>query len=256
MSTRTADDILREAIARNIPAVVSLPYLGTLRHYKSRLLAERDGLIIEMVSAEKTLINDLVASKQPVGVSFKTATEKVILAAPIHRVYPVFRLSEHVRVEALQLVWPSDIQIIQRRADYRAKVTDESKISVRVSKIAAEQALKYSPLPSEELRAKPIDLSASGIGVQLTSPTGQALGVTPDDRLRIEIRAGDQILFVEGQLRHPEAGLKEPTGKAGIKFIPQDTLESRQTMSKIARLSSDLQRAELRRTRRGILGAA
>lgn len=256
MITRSGDDILRDSIARNTPAVLSLPYLGSLRHFKSRLLAERDaGVLMEMVSAEKAAINALVESQQPVGVSFKTLSEKVIFATSISRLWPGFHLSERVRVEAICLAWPTNVQVIQRRADYRAKVSDGASIFVRISKVDQDQPLKQIPRPTLELIVKPFDLSAGGIGVVLTSPTPEPLNVSAEDKLRIEIRSADQVLFVQGKLRHPQA-LTLHSGKAGIQFVPQDTLESRQTMARIARIVNELQRAELRRTRRGILGAA
>jgi len=40
------EEILRQAIARNLGAVLSLPSAGMLRHCKSRFLSELDGGIL------------------------------------------------------------------------------------------------------------------------------------------------------------------------------------------------------------------
>src|SRR5687767_14727885 len=91
-------DMLREAIARNCGVVLSLPSAGMLRHHRSRFLAEAvpesdpaapsNSFWLESVPSERPLLDELVASQKPVGVSFKGVGGKVVFASPIVRREP------------------------------------------------------------------------------------------------------------------------------------------------------------------------
>src|SRR3954447_1041141 len=79
-------DTLLDAIARNAGAVLSLPSAGMLRHHKSRFLSESaGGFWVESAPGEAALIDSLIASQQPAGISFKNGHLKVVFASPIQR---------------------------------------------------------------------------------------------------------------------------------------------------------------------------
>src|SRR4051812_1685417 len=100
-------DILLDAIARNAGIVLSLPSAGLLRHYKSRFLAEvKDGFWVESVPAERPLVEELVRTQMPAGVSFKSGLLKVIFTAPVIRHDPAYRVNVGMVLEAIHVSFP------------------------------------------------------------------------------------------------------------------------------------------------------
>ena len=86
--------LLREAIARNATMVLSLPAAGRLRHHKTRFLADAgDGFWVAAVSDEPGLLEELIGSQQPAGVSFRSGEFKVIFATPIQHFQPDFEIA-------------------------------------------------------------------------------------------------------------------------------------------------------------------
>src|SRR5688500_14357855 len=97
-------DALLEAIARNAGVVLSLPSSGTLRHFKSRFLHESTGgFWAEAMRGETNLVDSLIITQRPVGVSFKSGHLKVIFAAPIQRRSAGHRINATTEVEGLLL---------------------------------------------------------------------------------------------------------------------------------------------------------
>src|SRR6266481_2290640 len=112
--------ILTDAIARNSALVLSLPSAGMLRHHKSRFLAEdAAGFWIEGIANDELLITELIATKSPVGVSFRAGPQKVSFAVPMLGRNPEFRVNEQTVLTALQLTFPANVKAIQRRSNYR-----------------------------------------------------------------------------------------------------------------------------------------
>jgi hypothetical protein len=78
------DGILSNAIARNAAAVLSLPSAGMLRHHKTRFLAETpEGFWVESAAGDRALIDDVIASVQPAGISFRGGIHRVAFTAPL-----------------------------------------------------------------------------------------------------------------------------------------------------------------------------
>src|SRR3954469_2454934 len=107
----TSQDTLREAIARNSGAIISLPSAGILRHHKSRFLADAgDGFWLESVPAERPLVDELVTSQKPVGISFKSGNNKVVFTTPISHREPQYAVNAQLRVEAILLPVPEQVK--------------------------------------------------------------------------------------------------------------------------------------------------
>ena len=82
--TRDSQSLLTDAIARNLAIVLSLPSAGMLRHHKSRLISQEGQAIwIECAKEDRLLIDELVSTKLPVGISFRSGPQKVSFAVPI-----------------------------------------------------------------------------------------------------------------------------------------------------------------------------
>src|SRR5262245_53344282 len=102
-------EILLDAIARNSPVVLSLPSAGMLRHHKSRFLAEGDGgFWVESAPRDRLLVDELMASQNPVGISFRSGGQKVSFIAPILQRDPSYRMNAQTILEALRLPFPAE----------------------------------------------------------------------------------------------------------------------------------------------------
>ena len=59
-------EILAQAVARNMPAILSLPSAGMLRNYKSRLVGDLEGgILVQAPADEAALIGELIRTQTP-----------------------------------------------------------------------------------------------------------------------------------------------------------------------------------------------
>ncbi|MGH7213603.1 MAG: flagellar brake protein [Tepidisphaeraceae bacterium] len=255
-SSPTADqEALRDAIARNSALVLSLPSAGMLRHHKSRFLAhDEQGFWIESAPGEGALINELISSAQPCGISFKSGTNKVIFASPALRFEPRYTVNADVVVEALHMRFPETIKSIQRRTNYRVAVPLDTEIRVRVWRVGEQAYLKDRPMAAQEVGpAKLRDISIGGMGVTFEGKDDKPPKISAEDRLRIQFEYQETSLVIEGRLRHPTPPILAPTVRAGVQFKElENDLEGRRSLAALTKIVGELQRAEVRRYRLGI----
>ena len=153
--------VLKDAIARNAAAVLSLPSAGMIRHHRTRLLGEADGgLWIESAPTEAALIGALIAERTHVGVAFKAGQTSMTFTSPISRCDPAYRLNDAITIEALWLSFPESLNLRQRRHAYRVGVaTAADEPSVRLWRIADHAVLRDRPLAAQEVPCRLSDLS-------------------------------------------------------------------------------------------------
>ena len=246
--------LLVEAIARNCAIVLSLPSAGMLRHQKSRLLADAaDGVWVETNSAEFPLIEELILSQNPAGVSFKSGQTKVVFAAPLLEIRLEYSINAETTVTAVLVAFPEQIKAIQRRSNYRVRVFDGSELSARVWRIARAPTSPIGPMSTAEISIVFRDLSVGGMGVTFKGQDGAPPKISTEDRLRVEIRYRDVEIIVEGRMRQPSGPQQPGIIFTGVQFkdMTQD-LEGRQKLSQLARIVGDMQREEVRRARLGL----
>src|SRR3954447_5632158 len=255
-----ARDILSDAIGRNSAMVLSLPSAGMLRHHKSRFLNEADdGIWIESVLAERVLIDELIASGKPCGVSFKTGDQKVSFVAKVLRLDPEYRVNAQTIVCAVLVERPPEVKAVQRRNNYRVRVRDDSELRIQVWRIPEQVRVKDKPARAAELALTVRDLSIGGIGVIVLPKDDQPPKVLPGERVRVSIRfkEGEECL-VEGRMRSPRqapaaAGSKLESIHTGIQFRGlEDGLEGRQILTELTKIVGALHLEEVRRHRMGI----
>ena len=252
------DKLLRDAVARNCGAVLSLPSAGMLRHCKSRFLGEHEsGLLMEAPADQMVLVKSLLESKQDVVVAFKSGIYKVAFATPIALAVPQWQVSAGTAVDALALVEPQKVQTLQRRAYYRARVPQDFNLRARVWRIAEHTYLKAPPLAAQEVVCELKDLSVGGIGARFVGKDGKPPKISTADRLRVQITAGEHSLILEGRMRDPRGTPTPDSVIAGVCFKKlEDNLEGRQIIAQLTRIVGDLQREELRQHRMGQAPAA
>ncbi|HEV7298953.1 MAG TPA: hypothetical protein VGN72_06265 [Tepidisphaeraceae bacterium] len=249
-------DLLLQAVARNASVVLSLPSSGMLRHHKSRFLGGDDGcLLVESVPSERMLIEEMITTGKAAGVSFKVGVTKVVFATPVVQRIDEFRINGDTVVQCLRMPWPTKIQAIQRRSNYRVRVGPDAELTARVWRIGPRAILKDRPSSTAEIPAKLIDLSTGGMGVTLTGTPEEPLKIDPADRLRIEIAFAEKEVVLEAALRHPPTVPKGCTSlRAGLQFVDLEAdMVGRQALASLTKLIGELQRAEVRMARLGLM---
>jgi c-di-GMP-binding flagellar brake protein YcgR len=247
-------DMLLDAIARNAGVVLSLPSAGMLRHHKSRFLSESaGGFWVEAAKDESALIDSLIASQQPTGISFKNGHLKVVFAAPIQRRVVGHRINATTEVEAICLSFPSEIKAIQRRNNYRVKIPSGVELSARCWRIPEHAYLGDRPMAAQEVPCELRDISIGGVGLTFRGKDGQPAKCSTEDRLRIELTHPGGKILVEGRMRHPVEPSKENQMRAGIQFKAlENNLDGRQILAQLTRIVGELQREEVRRFRNSL----
>jgi c-di-GMP-binding flagellar brake protein YcgR len=241
------DDTLRDAIARNAGAVISLPAGGVLRHCKTRLLAaEDDGFWVEApAAAERPLVDDLMAKATTIGASLKSGHTKVCFTTLIRQFRGQLQVNANTAVDAVMLAWPAQLKAIQRRTDYRVGVPGDAEISVRCWRLGERAFLKDRPPASAELDVSLRDLSVGGTGLTCRLDDG-APKLADDQRLRIVVDHDGRELLLEGRLRHVKP-LADANVRLGVQFKKlADDIDGRQTLATLTQIVGRLQRDEVR----------
>jgi c-di-GMP-binding flagellar brake protein YcgR len=250
-------DMLADAIARNSAMVLSLPSAGMLRHHKSRFLSQEDGNFwVESAPDDRKLIDELINSQQPVGVSFKAQNKTVAFAVPIVSRNGEFRVNAETTLEALLLKYPENIKAIQRRNNYRVSIIKGTELSARVWRIPEHVYLKDRPLAAAELSVQVRDLSLGGMGVNVLPKNNEPPKIVAGERLRIQLAYNGEDMLIEGRMLHSKPTGKPEPIRGGIQFKKlEHDIEGRQTLATLTKIVGELQREEVRRTRLGISAA-
>ncbi len=248
-------EILKDAIARNAAVVMSLPSAGMLRHQKTRFLAETaEGIWLEYNPAETVLIEELIRLGHAVGISFKVSQLKTAFAVPLLRMDPQFAINATVTVPAVLTPIPASLKSMQRRSNYRVRAPEGSPLSVRAWRIPDHAVLRDRPLASMELKLTVRDISVGGLGVILQARNDEPLRIVTQQRLRIELRYGEDIeLVLDGTLKHKPDSDNDAGKRVGIQFKKLESdLNGRQALAQLTRIVGELQREEVRRARLGL----
>jgi len=245
---------LQDAVARNTAAVLSLPSAGMLRHQKTRFLATApEGFWMECSPEDRLLIDELITTKVPAGISFKTAQVKTVFASPILERKEDFRINADTTVCAVKIQTPTTIKQMQRRLSYRVRVPAEAEMRLEVWRLSPRVPLRDKPSATQRVPAELIDISIGGLGVIFLGVDGQPPRVCSEDRLRILITSGETELLIEGAMRFPRPGTDPTKLRTGVVFKTMDSdLEGRQNLAKLTKIVGELQRMEARRARLGI----
>ena len=258
----TGDNLgmLREAIARNAPLVLSLPRAaGTLRHHKSRFLADAgDGLWVVSVPEEPGLIEEVIARHEPAGVSFRSGEHKCMFATSVLHFEPHYERAGGVdhgenALAALLLAFPDDLRAVQRRKSFRVPVGGVPDFQVKMWAMTEQATLRDKPVASREISCEPADVSVGGIGVTIRPAGGKSPSLVAGDRVRVQITLRGTVALLEGRLRYPPRPAKDASFRAGVQFRTfDDSREDRHAASMLNKIVNELQRDQIRRKKLGL----
>lgn len=117
--------------SRNAGLALSLPVDGAPRHCRSRFLSNGTaGFWVEAPADERPVIDELIRSAQPVGVSVTSGRHKVLFATPLER-RDSQRVNVTTRLPALLMGFPRETTTIQRRTRQVARVPAGADVRVR-----------------------------------------------------------------------------------------------------------------------------
>lgn len=238
------DDILLRAIARNADVVLSLPSAdGLPRHRPSRFLADvPTGFWVATPVADQPLIDALLASSKPLGVSFRSGHHKVFFSTSIRR-QGALRVDAATRVPALLLEFPTDDESIKRCTRRYVRVPEGADLRVRVWRIGQRASLFSVPVAHMEVPCDVCDLSTGGLGLLFHGRGGHPPAILPDDRLRVELHHPRGTLVIEARVTHlADAPTSWNVVRGGVEFVhPPKTLDGGRTLAHLARIVSALQ---------------
>jgi hypothetical protein len=257
MSDKSAE-IVHDAVARSVSAVLSLPSAGMFRHHKSRFICPHEGgILLQAPLEDRALVAELLRNQTPCGVSFRSGFYKVVFSAPLRRSEFGWRLNDQTAVDALLLEFPAAIKTTQKRSDYRVEIPRHTEIAARIWRLGKNDDLNTEPVPGKEVTAEILDISTGGMGVRLRGLEGQKPKISVEDRLRIAITFEGTALIVEGNIRPPHVLPQAETIVTGIRFKAlEDNLDDRKTKARLLQIVGALQRLELRWAKLGITKSA
>lgn len=243
--------ILADAVGRNAAVVLSLPSAGLLHNHKTRFLGENEqGLWLEAPANAKLLLEELLAAKKPLAVSFHANNRRLSFISTVVQVDPAYRVNESVTTSAVQIAVPKEVKGVQRRSAYRVRVPGDSDLLIKVWQISNHFVLTDRPQPSQEVKVALKDISIGGVGVVLDESDPSKHKLVADQRLRIELRYNELELLLEGRLRNVARG--DGKSVTGIVFKKlEGDLAGRQSLAGLTRIIGELSREEIRRVRRG-----
>ena len=247
-----AKHILQEAIDRNTPITLMLPINGLLQPFKSRLLAQEDGLIwIESVPGQDAVIDTAIRDEKPLKVGFQSNKTKIEFAsAPAERVRG-FKVNGSLRVEAIGLAFPDDVQSVQRRLTYRAGVSSRADVRFRFWAINSQADYLIAPDDAQEITIDVRDLSAGGLGGTWKKRKIGPAAIAAGQRVRVELHRGnDAAMLLEGRLSYMMPVPDPDCRRVGMQFLLEPThITDRQKMAQLGQIVGTLQREELRRAK-------
>ncbi|MFI5381074.1 MAG: PilZ domain-containing protein [Tepidisphaerales bacterium] len=243
-------EILSAAVARNGGAVLSVPSADALRHMKTRFLGqETDSLWLEADEAAGGLLDTVAREGHRVGVVFKTGTRKIMFATRVLERRREYRINSLVTVQAVRVSWPDEIKSVQRRTNYRVKITADSELAIRAWRIPDQFDLRDKPPAAMELCVEAKDLSVGGISVLVVSPgSGSGRPIVERQKLRIQLHHMQSEVVLEAYVRH---AVDTPRGqRLGVQFVNMEAdLAGRQTVAKVNAIVAALARDEVRQLR-------
>lgn len=197
--------------------------------------------VAPLTGADAAMIDGLIASQAPVGVTCRQGETKLMFAVPI-----ASRTDD-----ALVLRVPDDVQAIQRRSSYRIRIPQYCDLKVTAWKIAEDTDYTRKVPASAEVPLELRDISTGGLGIVLLPRDGKPPEMILDQRLRVSLNWNEIDILLEARLRLPKSVDPAHPYRCGIVFVmnEKDTT-SRQNLIQLDKIISNLQREEARQAKR------
>ncbi len=204
------------AVDKQTPITVTIRTGKSWNSFYSRFLATDDShLLILPPTGDQGDVCDLTVADR-VGVSFKFGHYKHVFSAT------VVGRAEHTGddgqgVEVVQLVGPSRMQRLQRRAFQRVAVPDESLVRAAFWVGGSEVEPTGRQDEASVWTGTVGDISAGGFQMNCHNYTGPSFQVGELVGVRLMFGVGGETCFVDGQFRHAETHGEQT--QMGFQFV-------------------------------------
>lgn len=241
VNDRRRDAIIADAARRRTPVVLTRQEGGGWKTYKARLLgcSEQDRQVyIEQPAGGSGGPGLAPLSGELLGVAFRRGHKKCLFNAVVRRC-PEDQTGGSLWAFAVE--WPEDMQELQRRVYQRACPPPERSIQVRFWVGAPGSA------PERGFVGVMQDLSAGGVRVRCTKDDGLRVG--DNVKITFTLRSCEPEFRLEGVFRHCQS-MPDGACSLGFQFLGLETSrDGHETLVRLARTVTDLQRAAVRRCR-------
>jgi c-di-GMP-binding flagellar brake protein YcgR len=245
-------ETLDDAAGRNASCILGLPSAGSVYQRRARALECEDaGLWVEYDPADRALLNSLIQSGQGIDVVLRVDRTDMIARTPALKIDDHYRLNDKNTVPALLLKMPTDVVQSQRRKAFRVPLGPDDGVGLRVWKINEYVLVRDKPLASQELRAEIKDLSAGGLRCVVYARGIEALRLTKEQRLRVELKINRDEFVLEARIKHPtETKRDDEQATLGLEFVNvEKDLESKRIIGLLTKFVAEVQRTGMRKRR-------
>jgi c-di-GMP-binding flagellar brake protein YcgR len=245
------DEVLVEAAERNVTATLSVKGAKSWTVHKSRILHASVGqtLVVEYpLPAPGHNAPPQIVPGQNLSVAFRRGHKKVIFAVPV-LARGQTALNAELTVRSLTLLWPEQVQEMQRRAYYRASVPRNRSVRVEMWQGTIEDRERVQGGAWRSYKGELTDLSAGGVGVRVTKDQDPAFREGDPVALTFQVDSEGPRFVLDAVFRH---STKTPEGlmALGLQFVGLDaTVEGRRTLHQLMHVVGRFQRYELRQAK-------
>jgi c-di-GMP-binding flagellar brake protein YcgR len=243
-------EMLEDAAARNSSAILGLPSAGATYQRRARLVGtDPTGFWVEVDPQDRPLLNSLIQSGQGIDVVLRVDRTDMIMRTPALKLNESYPLNEKHVVPAMLLAMPKEIIKSQRRRSFRVPLAPDDGVGLRLWRINEYVLVRDKPLASQEIRCEIRDLSAGGLRCQVYARGFEALRLTADQRLRVELTINRNEYVLEARIRHPSATQRDDAqATLGLEFVNvEKDVESKRIIGLLTKFVAEVQRSVMRR---------
>ncbi|MEK6675180.1 MAG: PilZ domain-containing protein [Planctomycetota bacterium] len=230
------DNILEESIRDERHLVLTERSPQGWRLWKSRFVTGSKAaanLLVKLRLDEG--ISHTLEVGSTVGVTFRTGHMKCMFRSTVEQVQP------RPDGDVLKLLWPENIQRLQRRIFERTAPPRGQVVAVKFWREASSEPSNPSTSPAVIRHGQMEDLSAGGLRIHVADPGDIQLGTTY--RCSFAPNQGAPHVVLESILLHKEAADRSRIS-LGFQFVGLDSsADGRKTLDRLAKIVSQYQRS-------------
>jgi hypothetical protein len=138
---------------------------------------------------------------------------------------------------------PSEVSVLQRRANFRTPVPPGAPVAIVVWKVPLHWVLRDKPKPSAQLKVELVDLSTGGMCLNILPHRVGPESVAKEDRIRIEMKFEDSEAILDAQVVYRGEPAEDASVRVGLAFRKlENSIEGRRGLFLVNRAIGALQR--------------
>ena len=251
-SSTETESILREALQRRTPLVISFRNASGWRSLKSRIVevdSANSCMHVEPPVDHNGKTDPNIATDLYLGVAFRRGHKKCLCTCVV--LGPQESASNGSNGALLTLNWPDSIQTLQRRAYFRVPVPESMPTKVLIWPGLLSSKPDNPGQDRNTMYANMLDVSLGGMAVSV--PSHDDCPFEPGQTVGCEFRTRDDLcVAVEAHFKHAE---QKPNGETllGFQFVGlEHGRDGRERVKALMRFTHTLTQRSRPRARRGL----